>query len=92
MATIKAVHRAVIHYQDSTYHGRPAAASEKRGGQIFEKLAGVCLDIVEEFVEKGRAMDPHSPLWKYRHIALNGAFHVALDRWINPLTEDPKDR
>lgn len=76
---IGGIKASVGHFRQHTYSGYPAVSSAEHGKQIFDHLTEMCRDIIIEFVEKGRDMDVHSPLWKLRHVAQNRPFNWFLD-------------
>ncbi|MHA1569498.1 MAG: creatininase family protein [Alphaproteobacteria bacterium] len=85
--TASAMSRAVKHFQQNTYHGYPAMSSAEQGRRMFENLVDICAEVVEEFLAKGREMDGHSPLWKYRRLILNPALNKVLEDWLKLYSE-----
>lgn len=76
----KALSRAVKHYDQHTYHGYPALSSAEQGQLVFDYLAQRCSEILTEFLDRGRELDPHSPLWKFRRLFLSNT--------VNKIAED----
>lgn len=65
------IRSSIEHFTRSTYRGYPAGSQEKYGHRLFEHLVGTAAPLLAEFLDKGREMDGHSPLWPYRKLFLN---------------------
>jgi creatinine amidohydrolase len=84
---IEGVARAIKHFRRETYHGYPAFSSAEQGRLMWEHLIDVACGVCREFLEQGRAMDGHSPLWKFRHIFLSGTVNYVLDKQLKIYAE-----
>jgi len=79
---VRAMARSARHFRACTYRGYPALASAEQGKDMFRHLAGVAEGVLEEFLEKGRDMDGHSPLWAFRRVLLSPAANKVFDDWM----------
>jgi len=79
---VRAMAQSARHFRGCTYRGYPALASAEQGKGMFEHLVGVAEAVVEEFLERGREMDGHSPLWDFRRILLSPAVNKVFDDWL----------
>ncbi|NLH48069.1 MAG: creatininase family protein [Myxococcales bacterium] len=84
LGVAQSIYRAMRHFQDNTYHGYPGKASAEAGRRLYNALVETSADLLTEFIEKGTAMDGHSPLWKLRPLLLNETIGKAFDSWVNP--------
>lgn len=82
-SAIQSAGAAVRHYKQHTYAGTPAQASEPRGHTMFSHLLDVAMDIIGEFIENGRGMDVHSPVWPLRQALLSPAVNTVVDDWLH---------
>ena len=82
LARARSVVRAVRHFRASTYSGYPALASAAQGKAIFAHVVDLCVGLVEEFLDRGRAMDGHSPLWPAKDFFLSPAVNAIADDWL----------
>ena len=62
-----------------TYCGYPARASAEMGDLIICHVTGVAKEALLEFIEKGSAMEIHSPLWKMKGIFLSRPLNYVAD-------------
>ena len=76
---VEDVSKSVNHFKENTYNGYPGAASAEFGRLMFEHLVDLCKGISLEFLDKGRAMDAHSPLWKMRKVLLSRPLNWFVD-------------
>jgi len=83
----RAMARSVRHFSKNTYKGYPALSSAAEGRDLFEHLAGISLQVMEEFLEEGRRMEGHSPLWPLRRVLLNPAANKVFDEWLGVYSE-----
>ncbi len=77
---VQAILKAIKHFNAHTYYGYPALASAKQGEKLFRHLTNICMQAVEEFVDRGRDVNVHSPLWKLRSVMLNQGANLIADR------------
>jgi creatinine amidohydrolase len=82
IGTAKAVASSISHFQKSTYYGRPAAATKKRGEKLLAAITDLSVDLAVDFIEQGDAMPRQSPLWKARHLFLNRPVNDTVDALI----------
>lgn len=87
LVRIRAIARAARHFREHTYRGYPALSSADQGRDLFEHLVGVAVEVLEEFLERGKEMDGHSPLWGFRKLLLNPALNKVFDDWLGVYTE-----
>lgn len=78
---------SVEHYRKHTYSGYPAMSSAEHGRLMFEHLVETGKDICNQFLDRGKDMDPHSPLWKLRGILLNPTVNTVLSDWLKVYSE-----
>ncbi|MCP5041174.1 MAG: creatininase family protein, partial [bacterium] len=70
------------YFSEESYSGQPAKASAELGEQILDTLAGTAAQAMAELLDGSlAAADCHSPVWKLRHVFLNGAAITVAD-WI----------
>jgi creatinine amidohydrolase len=81
MAQVHSIFKAIKHFNTHTYFGYPALASAEQGKKIFEHLTNICAESAGEFLDRGREMDVHSPLWKMRSFMLNSGANMIADRF-----------
>lgn len=79
--------RSVTHFKKHTYNGYPSAASAALGKRIFDHIIEICKNILNEFIDKGRAMDGRSPLWKFRGVFLNKPINSFVDNVLKLYSE-----
>jgi creatinine amidohydrolase len=84
---IEEVSLSSSHYKKHTYAGHPAKASAGNGSAIFDFLVDETVRLVGEFLELGKELDVHSPLWKMHDIILNPALNTVLDDWLKIMTD-----
>lgn len=82
-AGINAVADAIKHYKKHIYAGYPDLASCEQGKLLFDHLVDVAIEIVDEFLGKGRKMEVHSPIWGLREALLNPAVNTVLEEWFH---------
>jgi creatinine amidohydrolase len=75
MRNIKA---QIEHYDDNTYSGSPARASEEMGRLMFEHLLDISTEICCDFLDRGTEVPHHTPLWKMRKILLDKNLNTLL--------------
>jgi len=76
---VKNIAGAFKHFRNSTYRGYPALSSKEMGEHILDALIKLSVEILEEFIERGSAMDGHSPLWRMRDVLLNPMVNYLVD-------------
>jgi creatinine amidohydrolase len=81
-AQIESIFRSIKHFNQRTYYGYPGLASKEQGKALFEHLVGLCAGSVEQFLDEGRSMNVHSPLWKLRHVLMNPATNKIVESWL----------
>jgi creatinine amidohydrolase len=79
---VENIARAVRHFKTQTYHGYPGKASARQGKKLFDSVTKMSVELVEEFIERGAAMDVHSPLWKAHAVFGNRPLNWAVDQLI----------
>lgn len=72
--------KALNHFKNNTYAGYPALSSAESGRKIFDTLADHSRDIIVEFIDAGREMEPHSPLWGFKDLIMNQPFSKFVDK------------
>lgn len=82
-AAVEATLGAVRHYKKYNYSGYPSRSSAEMGKLIFDQVVSVTMEIIEEFMEKGKEMDVHSPVWGARDVLLSPVAHTVLEEWLN---------
>lgn len=87
LARVQAMARSAGHFRKHTYRGFPAMSSAEEGRDLFEHLVGISREVILDFIEQGREMDGHSPLWPFRKILLNPAVNKVFDDWMGVYTE-----
>ncbi len=87
MERVRAMAGSATHFRSHTYRGYPALSSAEEGRDLFEHLAGIGEGVVEEFLDRGKEMDGHSPLWKFRRILLSPAANKVYDTLLGDYTE-----
>ncbi|MDP8254308.1 MAG: creatininase family protein [Candidatus Alcyoniella australis] len=83
IATVRLIFDALKHFSNNTYFGYPALASAKQGEQILEHLIGICAELVGQFIEQGKGLDGHSPLWKLKDVLLNRPVNHVVEDWLH---------
>ena len=87
MGRFRAMARSARHFRGCTYRGYPARASAEQGRDMFEHLVGVAEAVVEEFLDRGRQMDIHSPLWEFRKLLMSPTANKVFDDWLGVYTD-----
>jgi len=84
---LRVMAESVRHFSKNTYRGYPALSSAREGRDLFEHLVGIAVEALEEFIEKGREMNGHSPLWPMRRFLLNRGVNKIFDDWLGVYSE-----
>jgi creatinine amidohydrolase len=84
---VRAMARSARHFRTRTYQGYPALASQEQGRDTFDHLVRVAEGVIEEFLDRGREMDGHSPMWDFRRVLLSPAVNRVFDDWLGVYTE-----
>lgn len=79
---ISNVKGSIDHYSTNTYSGYPAMASKEFGKAIFDHVAKIGSEIVEDFIERGTEIEHHTPLWKMRGLIMDKNFNLLLNEAI----------
>lgn len=79
---INAAAGAIRHYKKHNYAGYPSKASAEMGARLLEHLQSATMEIIDEFMEKGKKMNVHSPVWGLRNALLSPAAHTVLEEWL----------
>lgn len=82
VASVRSIVRSLKHFNHNTYYGYPSMASAAQGKDMYSYLSEYCAKTVSEFIEKGRNMNVHSPLWKFRHLLLNQSMNKVAEDWL----------
>ena len=87
VARVRSVVRGIRHFRTSTYFGYPNLASAAQGKALFAHVVGACAEIVGEFLDRGREMDGHSPLWPAKDLFLSAPVNKVVDDWLKVFSE-----